>query len=424
MSEYKKFYRGIGIMVCAGIVILPLLYWFFFRQVPIISVPEARVLLANAPQDTIIVDVRSPQEYLSIHIKDSFNLPFNQLDSYLFEPTFTTLSDKKHILVICNMGISSSFAVKKMQQLGLAGARSIDGGMDAWRTGETLPGQACCLVRNKVQQRDNIPVVRYSLVEKLAISITGFGVKIFYELLALVVIFLLWKKTAPEWVAIRRAMMAFFIGENACAVNYLFFDARSNLWEFFHSYGMMVCFGLFLYAVMKMVDWRFFKFTPPQEKCLLLPYCKKCYKYLEVSCTLRQMFLFVIPASAVLTFMLFSAPIGSSFFTGNIFGTWVIFGHATIQQLFEVRFCPVMALIFFTISFGVLWFRKESGFEVSKVFFALGLGPLMFGLMRFLIYWGYSANPLWADVWEEMTELLFISFVMFLVLQARRLEKR
>lgn len=424
MVEHKNLYRSIIGVVFLGVILVPLLYWVLFRQVPMISVAEAKSLLVTSPQETLLVDVRSSQAYQALHIQSAINLPFRYLLDYLMEPTFTVLREKKHVLVICNTGISSSKAVKMMQKFGLTGVRNIDGGMEAWRTNEAIPGQACCLVKNKQPLNENLPTVDYTFIEQLAIVVTGFGVKILYLLLSFVLILCLWKQTALEIVAVRRAMTAFFIGEMACAVNYLFFNLRSQLWEYFHSYGMMVCFGLFLYALMKIMDLWFIKFTPPKEKCVLLFLCKKCYKYVDVSCTLWQVFMFVIPAAMVMAFMLFSASLGSAFYVGNIFGTSVIFGHSMVQQVFEVRFCPVLALVFFIISLVVLVLHKEGGIEVSKVIFAMGLGPLMFGLMRFLIYWGYFDNPLWGDVWEEMTELLFIGFVFFVFLKLRSLKKR
>ncbi len=78
------------------------------------------------------------------------------------------------------------------------------------------------------------------------------------------------------------------------------------------------------------------------------------------------------------------------------------------------------ALVFFVLSFLVLLTRKEEGVAVSKNLFAVGLGPFSFSLMRFLCFWGYSRNPLWAEAWEEITEFLFVGLVLCILLQVRK----
>ena len=64
-------------------------------------------------------------------------------------------------------------------------------------------------------------------------------------------------------------------------------------------------------------------------------------------------------------------------------------------------------------------FSRESRFEASKMFYAMGAGPLGFSLLRFFLYWGYQERPLWADAWEEITEFLFIALLFWVVLRIR-----
>jgi len=39
--------------------------------------------------------------------------------------------------------------------------------------------------------------------------------------------------------------------------------------------------------------------------------------------------------------------------------------------------------------------------------------------MRFISFWGYGEHPLWADVWEEITEFLFIVVIFRIALLVR-----
>jgi hypothetical protein len=296
--------------------------------------------------------------------------------------------------------------------------------MDAWLShhekGTKLP---VARVRTEQGIREGVKRVDFSLFEQVVICGAGFFIKPVYELISLLLIILLWKSRDPDLTALRHSMIAFFIGENACTANYLFYNHRSLLMEYLHMYGMLVCFGLAFYALMRSADIRVFHFSELKTRCTLLPLCIKCYKYQEVSCNLRLIFLFVIPAVAVLAFMPLTAVLGSHFVAGNIFGEEVVFGQSRIYQLLEVRIWPITALIFFLPAFIVLLVKKEQGMQVSKILFAAGLGPLGFSFMRFLTYWGYAENPLWADTWEEVTEFLFISFLLWIIVRIRMVQK-
>lgn len=271
---------------------------------------------------------------------------------------------------------------------------------------------------------DGISTITFTLAEQIIVFIAAFVIKPLYQIISLIVVIILWNHKDLALSALRRAMLSFFLGENACALNFFFFNERGLLMEYFHTYGMAVCFGLVFYALIGAFDKQVLNFSNKEIKCTLLPLCKQCYKYHHVSCNLRLMFLFVIPATAILAAIPLSAPIGSHFYGGNVFGHPAIFGHSIIYQLMEVRLYPLISLVFFVLSFIGLYFFRERGFEWSKIFYSMGIGPLGFSLLRFFFYWGYQQNPLWADVWEEITEFLFIAFVLWLTLRIRAVTRQ
>lgn len=407
-------------LILIGMVAPPVLFWLLFLRTPSVMPEAVREVIAASNEDVLLIDVRPKSEYEEFSLKGSVNIPADIISSQPQGSWREMLKEKKHVFVICNCGISSALATDQLHDLGFTGALNVAGGLDAWRAvGKQIRKFDVIRVKTRQGEADAVPRIEFTLLEQMAICVSAFGIKPLYELISLILVIWLWRRDEPDLAALRRAMLAFFIGENACAANYLFFNEQSVLMEFFHIYGMLVCFGLAGYALMRAADIRVMKFSEPDEKCALLPLCKRCYKYRNVPCNLRMLFLFFIPAAAVITFMPLTAELGSYFYVGSVFDSEVIFGHTLIQQVIEIRLCPLISLLFFVLSYVMLLFRKEKGFESSKVFFAAGLGPLGFGLMRFVTFWGYSENPLWAEVWEEISEFLFVTGVFWIILRAK-----
>ncbi|MCP4350873.1 MAG: rhodanese-like domain-containing protein [Desulfobacterales bacterium] len=419
MKKNKYFYI-VSILISVG-MIFPVVSWLLFLGVP--SVTPAKVRQSMA-EEAILIDVRPESEYRELSLKQAVNVPLDKISHEQKQSWKGMLNGKKHILLICDSGIMGALATKKMHQLGYKQALNVQGGFDAWlASAEFGSDSEIIIVKTPEGEKEAVRRREYTIFEQAVICNAAFFLKPLYEIISLILAIMLWKNTEPELAALRRAMIAFFLGENACAANYLFFGEQSILMEFFHMYGMLVCFSLAGFALMKAIDIRIVKFSEKEAKCALLPLCKKCYKYQDVSCNIRMLFLFIIPATAMLGFMPLTAELGSYFYVSRIFGDDVVFGHSIILQLFEIRLCPLAALIFLVLSFIVLYYQKEKGIETSKILFAVGLGPLCFSLMRFLLYWGYSENPLWADSWEELTEFLFIAFVLWIIIVPKSMAK-
>ncbi|MCP4695109.1 MAG: rhodanese-like domain-containing protein [Desulfobacterales bacterium] len=406
-------------------ILPPVAFWAVFLRTPSISPGKAKQLIADWKEEVILVDVTTPSRYEKLHLKGAVNIPLDEISSRPRGAWTGMLKGKKHILLICPSGLLSAFATDKLRELGFDNALNVEGGMDAWRAGgKRGRGDEIILVMTPLGEMDAAPQLQFTLLEQITVCVAAFGLKPLYTIFSLSLA-LVWlrKKKEADLVALRRSMLAFFFGENACAVNFLFFNEQSLLAEYLHDYGMLVCFSFAMYALMKAMDARIIKFTDPKAKCALLPHCEKCYKYQDIGCQMRELFLFAIPATAIIALMPLTAEIGGYFHVGDVFGDNVVFGHTALQQYIEVRLCPLAALLFFAASFIILFRREEKGIGASKVYYAAGLGALGFSLMRLLTYWGYSANPIWADSWEEITEFLFIVSVLWIILR-RRAERR
>ncbi|MBU0728939.1 MAG: hypothetical protein KKE17_00755 [Proteobacteria bacterium] len=264
-----------------------------------------------------------------------------------------------------------------------------------------------------------LPQVDFSILEQLVVCFVSFVLKPLYELIALIIVIKLWRSTDRETAAMRYGLIAFFTGENACALNYLLFQENSLVLEYLHLYGMLVGFGFICYSVLITLDARILKYSLPEKKCALLFFCKSCYKSSPVSCTIRRLFQLLLIAASLIALMPLVSRLGGYFVIGNVFGTQVVFGHSLIQQIMETRVCPVVAIVFFAIAWLVLQVKKEKGLELAKILFAIGLGPLGFSIMRFIVFWGFAHNPIWADIWEEITEFILIAAIYYLLFLSR-----
>lgn len=100
-----------------------------FKKTTGISVNE---LQAKLDQNTILLDVRTPQEYKADHIPVAKNVPLDKIEGY--KP-----KQKSEIFVICQSGMRSKKAAQILEKNGYD-AVNVRGGMSRWR-GRTRGGK-------------------------------------------------------------------------------------------------------------------------------------------------------------------------------------------------------------------------------------------------------------------------------------------
>lgn len=96
--------------------------------------PSTVVKRVNADEGVILLDVRTPEEYEEVHLKNALLLPVEEL-------TAKTLSDiglgeafkDKEIIIYCRSGGRSKIAYNIMQSLGYTNIKSVAGGMLHWQ---------------------------------------------------------------------------------------------------------------------------------------------------------------------------------------------------------------------------------------------------------------------------------------------------
>ena len=254
-----------------------------------------------------------------------------------------------------------------------------------------------------------------SSAEQWIAVISAFVCKPIYMLLSFMWIVWLWRRGEPDLVALRRGLIAFWLGENACTVNYLCFGGLSDLWEYFHNFGMAVGFAFIAWAALEAVDRRVIKLSAPKERCAILNLCKHCVKYESVPCKLQRVFKMLIPASLVVAAMPLLAGIKVVSYQAVVMGATQQYELMVSSQLFENYYCPAVAILLLTASWGVMMLKKNDPVPAAKVLFAAALGPLGFGFMRLFLSGVFVQNLLWYVVWEELTELLFVVAVGYVL---------
>jgi len=118
-----------GVMINT-LLILFLLWIVFRRFLPLqgvkqITTADLKSQLKN--KDKQFVDVRTPHEFRTRHIKGFKNIPLSTLPRQTNQ-----LSKDKEVFVICQSGMRSLKASKILKKQGFKNITNIKGGMNAW----------------------------------------------------------------------------------------------------------------------------------------------------------------------------------------------------------------------------------------------------------------------------------------------------
>ncbi len=391
-------------------VLLPLVfYWLYWGRVPAVTPAEAKKLLRAADHSAVLIDVRPRQEFNAYHVDgaDSWSLP--EILGIASSGDIPAPARGKKLLLLCDVGAASRTATLHLQKLGLAEIASVRGGIQAWIA--DTPGrdggvfEQWRTASGAALEFPFRPMPRYQQVVVVA---SAYVVKPMYTLLALALILILWPRTDPDLKALRLGLLFFFLGENFCAMNYLCCDDSSYLFEYLHSYGMLLAFSFITYALLEGFDRRILQLSDPHHKCAALGLCKTCIKYTGASCGLKRTFFLIIPALALVALIPLTAAWQSVSYNTIIFGTFYNYSHPVVHQQMEILYCPLAALALLAASLLVLMFKKENPLGPAKVVFAGGVGCLGFALLRATFFRLPGSDLMWSVFWEEATEWLFI----------------
>jgi rhodanese-related sulfurtransferase len=390
---------------------LPLaLHWAIWGRAVGVSPRQARAMLAEQAGRTLLVDVRSPREYDSGHLEAAVSWPYELIARARSSRDVLPRYPGKRLITICDGGLMGAAAAARLQTFSRSDVFYVSGGMQAWRVERDDAADAESLTRGTASGAGGSPAFRDSSPhEQWAAVLSAFAVKPTYMLAALVLAFLLRRQRATDLAALRWGLIFFFAGEAFCAANYLVFAEESALLEYLHSFGMVLSFAFAAYAAFEGIDSRLIHYSDPEGRCAAVPLCHGCIKHADVPCGLKRTFLLAIPILIVLAAMpLCAEPLGIAYNT-RVLGTLYTYTHPVVHQVFEIRLCPLAAMLLLTVSLAILLVRRDDPVRPAKVFFAGGLGCLGFSFLRMIIFHVYQDNQVWFTAWEELTELAFIA---------------
>lgn len=80
---------------------------------------------------TLILDVRSVEDFAAGHIREAKNIPLKELKNRVVE---LEKFKARPVIVICSKGLQSAKATAQLKKAGFTEAYSLFGGLDAWQS--------------------------------------------------------------------------------------------------------------------------------------------------------------------------------------------------------------------------------------------------------------------------------------------------
>ncbi|MEM9132131.1 MAG: rhodanese-like domain-containing protein [Actinomycetota bacterium] len=95
----------------------------------LVTATDGAALLADPPEDLVVLDVRTPEEFDEAHIDGAVMLDFHRED---FADALADLDPDVPYLLYCRSGNRSGQTAALMEQLGFTDVADVDGGILSW----------------------------------------------------------------------------------------------------------------------------------------------------------------------------------------------------------------------------------------------------------------------------------------------------
>ena len=404
----------IGLAVFLGL--LPLgLYLIVLGSAPTIDSTAALEILSRANSPAALVDVRPAPVYQERHIVGALSLPLAQILELDAADDLPTALQGRTLLLVCDSGLLSAQAARHLSQLGVI-AYSVRGGLQdwgrAWPQFKDSPLGRFELAGGIVQA----PFRAMSPGEQGAAALALLWIKPTYMLLSSVVAFVLIRRKSADLRILGWSLLVFLIGEMACAANYVLLQDNSYLAEYLHGYSMAVAFGLAASALMEGLDERLVHFSQADRRCALAPVCGPCAKYQAVRCGLRRMAQLMCVTLVILAIIPLLSPFGYTAYNTQVGPVNHYYVRPIVHQWFEARYSPSVAIALSSLALLVMQLTPRIALHpLARALFCGGAGFLGFGLFRVMLGMTYAEALVWATFWEEVTELMFVGAVVYIL---------
>jgi rhodanese-related sulfurtransferase len=91
--------------------------------------PLQATQMINRGRGTVVIDVRTPDEYAAGHLRDAKNIPLADLSNRIGE---LDKSKVKTVILVCKTGTRSEKAVRQLKAAGFDDIYTLEGGITAW----------------------------------------------------------------------------------------------------------------------------------------------------------------------------------------------------------------------------------------------------------------------------------------------------
>jgi rhodanese-related sulfurtransferase len=365
----------------------------------------------------LIIDIREARVYRKGHIPGAIRIDMDSIEGYLEN---IQIPLQRIIVTVCVNGWQSQVTAASIMARGYRNVYNLVGGTTAWmELGYPLkPATGLDPAATILKP----PITEISLLSQLAMTLAAFVVKPAYIVMTFLIIVMLWRKKSRDLVLIRYAMVLFFIGENACSLNYLVASNSSGWLEIVHGLGMVGMFFLLSWGLVVYFDERVIHYLNPERSCVFQRHCQRCWKKENVSCGLHRLAIFLLPALAFTAFIPVTMPLRPFRIIMPVFLTDVLWLKDFWNLFLEFRLYPILGALCFIISY--FWTRKgQHALQKAQLPFFLALGFTFYSYFRFGLLLTFSENQAWADWWEESTEFIMVALIMiWLVVFKNQLE--
>ena len=243
--------------------------------------------------------------------------------------------------------------------------------------------------------------------QQIAQVVAGLYIKTAYMLLSLVLILFLSGQPQTEMVSLQWGLIAFLAGEVFCAINFFIYGHTSIISEYIHSYGMVLAFGLFAFALMEGVERHILHVN--QGRCALGSLCQNCRRGTPLQCAARRTAIVITVMAGLLALLPLPIRSAEMSYATSLLGYPYSYARFAFYQWYETRFLPIAALAFFLLALIPLLRRRGDPIpRLTKILFSAGVGALGFSLFRVALSSFFREDLVWFEFWEELTELMFI----------------
>lgn len=235
--------------------------------------------------------------------------------------------------------------------------------------------------------------------ELLALTTSLFTIKPIYLFLCVAILIVTWDRASSSAHSLFWGFSALLAGELICGATFFAFRRELIVSEHIHSFGMMVEFSCIAFVVITLID----------------------RHAAESQAAIHPAFAFVSAMGILASFLPLAVSPTSSGYHADIYGFPYVYARFEFNQWVESRALPVASILFFSLALLFTLRATQSKLtNAAKAFLSTGIGLLAFSILRLSLGAMFAERLVWFEFWEEMTQLIIISTIAFLLWQFKR----